>query len=284
MKQVDVKSALSRIDLDDLGEFEDAKVELFAIIGAILEKSGGTCVVIVDELDRCHPHYAIEFLERVKHFFAIPRIKFIFGIDYDQLCHLAKGAFGAELDAINYLNRFFSVRIQLPVKSKGAESLIISQFENILGIGNDNFHLSQEILPLCNLIDGFSLTPRQKILMTNKMALAFRYIRSIQSREAIVVALALFLEEKSQGILTRIFASRRSEGKIIHEVVEVFMKQTRQDDSDSPISMDKFCIPEFFAVLFGRDQVSAEIASWQNKQLYLELTRGTDNNRLVDLA
>mgnify|MGYP000287323824 CR=1 FL=1 len=38
-------------------------------------------LIIIDELDRCRPTYAIEFLETIKHFFDIDGLIFVLGVD-----------------------------------------------------------------------------------------------------------------------------------------------------------------------------------------------------------
>ncbi len=42
-------------------------------------------VVIIDELDRCRPSYALQLLERMKHFFSVPKVHFVLGVNLDQL-------------------------------------------------------------------------------------------------------------------------------------------------------------------------------------------------------
>lgn len=42
-------------------------------------------VIYVDDLDRCNPTDAVEFLESLKVFFDIPRINFVIGVNYDLL-------------------------------------------------------------------------------------------------------------------------------------------------------------------------------------------------------
>ena len=72
-------------------------------------------IFIVDELDRCNPHYAVKTLERIKHLFNIPGIIFVLSIDKEQLCNSIKGYFGSEqLDAKEYLKRFIDFEYQLP--------------------------------------------------------------------------------------------------------------------------------------------------------------------------
>jgi len=63
--------------------------------------------VLVDELDRCKPTYAIALLERVKHLFSADNVIFIFGTNVEQLSHSVNGAYGGDFDGRNYLNRFF---------------------------------------------------------------------------------------------------------------------------------------------------------------------------------
>ncbi len=37
-------------------------------------------VIVVDELDRCRPDYALALLEIIKHFFAVPHVHFVLGV------------------------------------------------------------------------------------------------------------------------------------------------------------------------------------------------------------
>lgn len=63
--------------------------------------------VLIDELDRCRPLYAIELLERVKHIFETDNLVFVIATDTDQLRHSVKAIYGAEFDSKRYLMRFF---------------------------------------------------------------------------------------------------------------------------------------------------------------------------------
>lgn len=64
-------------------------------------------IFIVDELDRCRPDYAVDLLEKVKHFFSVEGIVFVLAIDKDQLISSIKGRYGSEsIDGNAYLKRF----------------------------------------------------------------------------------------------------------------------------------------------------------------------------------
>jgi len=63
--------------------------------------------IMVDELDRCRPTYAIELLEAIKHLFAVNGIFFILATDTKQLSHSIKAVYGEGFNAQAYLKRFF---------------------------------------------------------------------------------------------------------------------------------------------------------------------------------
>lgn len=70
--------------------------------------------VIIDEVDRCRPNYAIELLENIKHIFGIPGVFFIIATDSEQLCHSIKSIYGVNFDSARYLKRFFDQEYTFP--------------------------------------------------------------------------------------------------------------------------------------------------------------------------
>ncbi|MBW8330714.1 MAG: KAP family NTPase [Prolixibacteraceae bacterium] len=75
-------------------------------------------VFIIDELDRCRPDYAVDVLEKVKHFFGVPGIVFVLSIDKVQLGHAVRGVYGSEsLNADEYLRRFIDLEYAIPEPS-----------------------------------------------------------------------------------------------------------------------------------------------------------------------
>lgn len=86
------------------------------LAGKAAADTPGPLVVIIDELDRCRPTYAVECLERVKHIMEIPGIAFVFGIDRTQLCESIQHVNG-NVDASTYLQRFFDFELTLPAVS-----------------------------------------------------------------------------------------------------------------------------------------------------------------------
>lgn len=66
-------------------------------------------VIIVDELDRCRPDYALAVLEIIKHFFAVPNVHFVLGVNMAALEHSVSARYGERIDAEGYLRRFTSI-------------------------------------------------------------------------------------------------------------------------------------------------------------------------------
>lgn len=69
--------------------------------------------IFIDELDRCRPTYAIELLERIKHFFELEGCKFIIASDSKQLAHSIRAVYGQGFSSERYLNRFFDAEFNL---------------------------------------------------------------------------------------------------------------------------------------------------------------------------
>lgn len=71
-------------------------------------------VFFIDELDRCKPTYAVNLLERIKHYLTLDNVIFVFSVNIEQLTHTIKKNYGDGFDAYRYLDRFFNLQIKLP--------------------------------------------------------------------------------------------------------------------------------------------------------------------------
>ncbi len=70
-------------------------------------------VIVIDELDRCRPTYAIKLLEEVKHLFDVEGLVFVLGMHGAALGHSVSAAYGAKFDGVAYLGRFVNRRYKL---------------------------------------------------------------------------------------------------------------------------------------------------------------------------
>lgn len=91
----------------------DFKIELEKYIEK--KNCGKPVIFIIDELDRCRPDYAVEILEKLKHFFNVKGIVFVLSIDKIQLGHSIQGYYGSsKIDTNEYLRRFIDIEYKLP--------------------------------------------------------------------------------------------------------------------------------------------------------------------------
>lgn len=88
-------------------------------------------VIVVDELDRCRPNYAIKLLEEIKHLFEVPGVVFIFGMHTEQLAHSVRAAYGPDFDGKSYLSRFIGRQYRLRTPNK---ALLVKQLLDASGV------------------------------------------------------------------------------------------------------------------------------------------------------
>lgn len=104
---------------NEISDYEKKKIELTEFKSKLQELVNNECenkplVFVVDELDRCRPDYAVELLEKIKHFFSIEGVVFVLSIDKTQLCSSIKGYYGSsDINAEEYLRRFIDIEYSL---------------------------------------------------------------------------------------------------------------------------------------------------------------------------
>ncbi len=74
-------------------------------------------VVVIDELDRCRPDYALSILEIVKHFFNVDGVHFVLGTNLDELKNIVLARYGIGSDASKYLQKFISIHMNITQKN-----------------------------------------------------------------------------------------------------------------------------------------------------------------------
>ena len=75
-------------------------------------------VIMVDELDRCSPEYAVEMLQLLEHIFYAENVVFVVSINRAELVHSVKAFYGEGFDADGYLERFFDNVLGLPASNR----------------------------------------------------------------------------------------------------------------------------------------------------------------------
>ncbi|WP_437196409.1 KAP family P-loop NTPase fold protein [Roseovarius sp. MS2] len=93
---------------------KDAMIAFKDLLSDLTSKTEAPIVIVVDELDRCRPDYALSVLEVIKHFFSVPKVHFILGVNGQALENTVKARYGGDIDAERYLRKFINLSFSLP--------------------------------------------------------------------------------------------------------------------------------------------------------------------------
>jgi hypothetical protein len=115
-----------------IDNYEEEKNSLFAFkrtLAQLAESLDKPLVFIIDELDRCRPDFAIRLIERIKHFFDIPKIVFVLVMNKKQFVMGVKKIYGYDDDSSKlYLDKF--IDFEVPLRNK--VSVLAKTKENLL--------------------------------------------------------------------------------------------------------------------------------------------------------
>ena len=123
----EVGQALAAYAEDRLSEYQESQksVEAFSRLLQDMAKElsaeeGHPLIVMIDELDRCRPSYAVELLEVAKHLFSVDHIVFVLAVNRFELAHSIRALYGNGFNAKGYMRRFFDIDFRLPDPERAA--------------------------------------------------------------------------------------------------------------------------------------------------------------------
>lgn len=166
-------------------------------------------VVLIDELDRCRPDYAVRMLERVKHVFDSVGIVFLLAIDRKQLESSVRAVYGEGINAPEYLRRFIDLEFRLP--SAPSKKFLEAQLprlalDNWFGNRNhsetrDDGPIAIEVLSAMSDLLGFSLRVQVRCLMMLRLVAdqTTENHRFFASLTSFLIALRVGLPELYRG-------------------------------------------------------------------------------------
>lgn len=134
--------------LESVKTSEEIREGVKKILNEVIVENAEKFVIFIDELDRCKPSYAIEMLERIKHYFDDERIIFVVSVNKEQLVHTISKYYGIGFDSTGYLNKFFDLNIHMPILKQSSYSLFDAysdrqtNLRNIVDGLNDYYKLS----------------------------------------------------------------------------------------------------------------------------------------------
>lgn len=258
-----LKNKKTKMDnfFEDYKEYLKTIEELKEELGKVSKKKN--IIIIVDELDRCKPLFAIRLLESVKHIFDVPNVSFVFALDMEQLSHSIKCIYGQNMDASGYLCRFFDYISKMPkadtrdyirslVKGSPLNRNSISEFDKSNGI--------EEIIEFSDIFENFSRNMNLSLRDINTIYSNFLILEQLElknvncMRAYSLYLMLLILKYKYTEVFNRIFITNNCD--ISNEAI---LKNYSN-------GKNKYFNSNVFKTIMEREKIGRILFSVQNKR------------------
>ena len=190
-------------------------------------------VIIIDELDRCKPSFAVEILEKIKHLFLVKDVIFVLSMHHEQLEESIKKIYGQNINAHTYLQKFIDYQTRLPKNDFLLEAVRDKYFYNQVSFLNfPIFDYSSEVFKLFVILSNFyKLSYRQtnKALQTLKVFLNAEDGNFGHSYQKLSLVVFLSIITVADDFLVQLIRNdKASFEKIREQFAELFIKNNSQ--------------------------------------------------------
>jgi energy-coupling factor transporter ATP-binding protein EcfA2 len=191
----------------DIELFESFRTLLSDLPDEIKGNDGNPLVIIIDELDRCKPTYAVELIEKVKHLFSVKNVVFVLVMHRQQLECAVKSIYGSEIDAHTYLQKFINVETSLPKVTRSNYSSDLDKYcERLFNLHNlntwgDDRNLQESLICLAK---HYNLSLRQLERVYTNIAIFYVSSSERQLRLVPIVSLLSVIKVTHPNIYARL--------------------------------------------------------------------------------
>ncbi|WP_166486339.1 KAP family P-loop NTPase fold protein [Cereibacter sphaeroides] len=210
-------------------------------------------IIIIDELDRCRPEYAISLLESLKLIFGRPGFVFCLMVNHNYLESIARHRFGTGQRDELYLEKFIDLRLRLMPKPHMAALLAESVFKDInvnIPYGDIEIFGAQPMLTLLvAIVEGEKPSIRQIKRAHERIDLLTRMYRDCAIDLPLLVAMAFEDALAREGIIEKYLPRGRLSPESIAEWGEQHDEALREN-SIHAMDLDNY-FDESFGELVG---------------------------------
>ena len=243
----EMKSFFNGLDTSELENYK----KLLEEFKDTLSKEESPKIIIIDELDRCRPDYAIQLLEIIKHIFDVKNIIFLFLINREQLESIVSTIYMNSNLSNKYFEKFYDVELNLPKANyeelNEPEFKIVNDFKEYKvdknGYSNNRDLVIQKIfLDIAFVIKNSSWLENNDISIRNikKLLKKFNILKDSlieEEKEQYILILALityfFIKELN-------LKAPRDNRKIIVVIIEKYLKKIGTDNTITDIILEAF--------------------------------------------
>ena len=285
--------------------FKSALSKMAQAVSTSREEDPFPLVLMIDELDRCRPSYAVELLEVAKHLFSVERIVFVLALNRAELAHSIQAAYGNDFDARGYLGRFFDIDFRLPDPDRSG--FIKASIESV-GIGDylrrtRDREGASEFSTLETLLDSFfgesSVSLRTVARAIHHLGLVYASLADDQKVLGTTSAVLLILRTIDRDLYYRFVGGQASDLEVVDSVYQglvieaqtereravcafdawIIFAQVERDQSDRLVTGEPFTTP----LMLRCDAVVADANSDGGSSSSQRVKRAREVLRIVDV-
>ena len=182
-------------------------------------------VIVIDELDRCRPSYAIGLLEAAKHLFAVDGVVFVLALNRAELAHSIKTLYGVGFDAVGYLRRFIDVDFRLPDPDRATfidralDAVQISDYFERTKDQNAKREEEEVVRDwLKRFFDSPDLSLRRVAKAIHHLGLVFASLRSDQRSFAITAAAGLIVRTVDPDLYYEFLRGKATDAEVVDRI------------------------------------------------------------------
>ena len=241
-----------------LADFKGKLEELACALG---KTDGRPLIVMIDELDRCRPTYAIELLETTKHLFSVGQIVFVLAINREQLVRAVQGLYGSSFDAEKYLRRFFDIDIRLPQPER---EKYVSNLLNSTGIQDSDTHRL-----LQSFLGASELSLRDIAQAIHRLGLVLNSLPDNNVSVARLAAIALILRTLNE--------------RLYRQFIRIEVSDDAREVTDKELADEIFRNPAINPLRWTKEGVYLQVGiALAYKELSDKLTDDTELDEVVE--
>ena len=192
----------------------------------VAKKGQGPLIVMIDELDRCRPSFAVEFLETAKHLFAVDQVVFVLAVNRKELAHAVKALYGNDFDADRYLRRFFDIDFQLPEPVRGRENYI----DVLLNSTEIDDPVVRNILQ--TFLDASLLSLRDIAQAVHRIGLVLNSLSGKREAMAHLISIALILRTLNETLYNQFVRGEVTDVEVAKEIFAIPSISLRRYEPD----------------------------------------------------
>lgn len=194
---------------------------LSEIPASLKDNNSGRLVVIIDELDRCRPSFAVEVLEKIKHLFSVKNVVFVLVMHKEQLEEAIKCVYGSNIDAHTYLQKFINIETAIPKRildrySNDLDSYIkkLLQLHELETWGDDRLILDC----LTSLARHFNLSLRQLEKVFTNLAVIYSTSAKNHLRLVPIITFISIMKVVMPNIFNKIALGKISYAELCNDI------------------------------------------------------------------